>query len=227
MGGELNTNIAFLFDNDGVLIDSSEFHWQSWQLLMEEEPSLKMDRDQFIHGFGKRNDLILKEIFPNAPEEKRRAWAERKEELFRQCARGKISLLPGMERFLKEIEKAGIPRIIASSTPVENLEMYIHSTVLGNYFEHYLSAEEVAHGKPYPDIFLAAAKQLGFDPKDCIVVEDAPAGIEAGKAAGAFVVALETTHTKESLSDYDMIYASPSELDLQEILKAFTVWKKA
>ncbi len=219
-------DVAFLFDNDGVLIDSSELHWQSWVLLMEEEPELKMTHDQFKEGFGKRNDLILQELFPHISKEKHQTWAVRKEELFRKCARGNISLLPGMETFLKAVVEAQIPHIIASSTPKENLELFISSTVLRDYFENYLSAEQVALGKPAPDIFVAAAAHIGFDPADCIVVEDAPAGIASGKAAGAFVVALETTHCKELLSDYDLIYPTPAELNLQEILQAFTLWKK-
>ncbi len=218
--------VAFLFDNDGVLIDSSEFHWESWQLLMEEEPDFEMNHQQFLAGFGKRNDLILRELVPHLSKERRIAWAERKEALFRQCARGKIALLPGMEPFLREVVAAKIPHIIASSTPPENLDMFISSTVLGNYFEHYISAEEVAHGKPAPDVFIAAAHHLGFDPTDCIVFEDAPSGIEAGRGAGAFVVALATTHKKESLSNYHLIYPEASALDLQEILSAYTVWKK-
>ncbi len=219
-------HVAFLFDNDGVLVDSSELHWQSWIMLMEEDPAVVMNRTQFTSVFGKRNDLILKEIFPDVSEAKREEWARRKEELFRECARGKIQLLPGMEAFLQKIVEAKIPHIIASSTPIENLEMFLTSTVLGNYFEHYLSAEQVAHGKPAPDVFIAAAKMIGFDPADCIVIEDAPSGIAAGKKAGAFIVALETTHSKEELSDYDLIYPSPSDLNLQEILQAFTLWKK-
>lgn len=219
-------NVALLFDNDGVLIDSSALHWDSWVLLMQEEPSFKIAHDQFIHAFGKRNDLILKELYPTISSIKRQEWALRKEELFRKIARGKISLLKGMELFLQTVLEAGIPHIIASSTPTENLKMYIESTILGTYFEHYLSAETVAHGKPAPDIFIAAAHHLGFDPSDCIVIEDAPAGIESGKRAGCFVVALETTHKKENLTDYDLIYPTPERLDLQEILEAFTFWKK-
>lgn len=218
--------VAFLFDNDGVLIDSSELHWQSWLHLMSEQPDLKMTRQQFVESFGKRNDLILKELVPHVSKEKRREWAERKEAIFREQAQDKIQLLPGMESFLKTIVNAKIPRIIASSTPRENLDMFISSTVLGNFFQEYLSAEQVPHGKPAPDIFIAAASKIGFDPSDCIVLEDSPAGIEAGKNAGAFVVALETTHKKELLSDYDLIYPTPADLDLQEILNAFTVWKK-
>ncbi len=218
-------NVAFLFDNDGVLIDSSESHWQSWQLLMQEEPDFFINKEMFIKSFGKRNDLILKEIAPHVSREIRKGWAKRKEELFRECARGNISLLPGIEDFLKEIQTAQIPHIIASSTPPENLQMFLSSTVLGNYFTLWISAEEVAHGKPAPDVFIAAANRLGFDPNQCIVLEDAPAGLRAAKEAGCFVVALETTHNKEELSPYDLIYPSGEDLDLQEILYLFNVWK--
>lgn len=213
--------VAFLFDNDGVLIDSSELHWESWRRLMQEEPRLEMTKEAFARTFGKRNDLILKELAPHISPETSKKLAERKEEIFRECARGKVELLPGMEEFLQTVQNAKIPHIIASSTPTKNLEMFLSSTVLGKYFEHFVSAEEVAHGKPFPDIFIAAAEHLGFAPHECIVIEDAPSGIEAGKAAGCFVVALETTHAKERLSNYDLIYPSAADLDLQEILNAF------
>ena len=213
--------VAFLFDNDGVLIDSSELHWRSWQMLMQDEPSLNMDKNAFEGSFGMRNDLILQRLAPHVSAEKRTVWAEKKERLFREIAKGTITLLPGMEAFLVQVVEAQIPHIIASSTPIANLELFIQTTVLGKYFDKYLSAEQVAHGKPAPDIFIAAAHHLGFDPKECVVFEDAPAGIEAGRAAGCFVVALETTHSKEQLAHYDLIYPSAHALDLQEILEAF------
>jgi HAD superfamily hydrolase (TIGR01509 family) len=214
-------SVAFLFDNDGVLIDSSALHWRSWQMLMAQVPDFKMDKQGFESSFGMRNDLILQRLLPDASPQTRKQWGEQKEELFRQIAKDTITLLPGMEPFLAKVVAAHIPHIIASSTPLANLEMYINSTVLGKYFEHYLSAEQVAHGKPAPDIFIAAAHHLGFDPKQCIVFEDAPAGIQAGKAAGCFVVALATTHRAEQLSDYDLIYPSAHELNLSQILNAF------
>jgi HAD superfamily hydrolase (TIGR01509 family) len=219
-------SVAFLFDNDGVLIDSSALHWKAWQRLMQEDAHFKMDETGFIKGFGKRNDLILKEAAPYATVEKHKHWADRKEKLFRECARGNVSLLPGMEAFLKKVSQSNIPRIIASSTPRENLEMYIESTVLGQYFSDFLSGEEVNHGKPAPDIFIAAAHRLGFEPANCIVFEDAPAGVMAGKAAGCFVVALETTHVRQQLAGYDLVYPSAEALDLDEILHTFFTKKK-
>lgn len=214
-------NIGFLFDNDGVLIDSSALHWRAWQLLMEEDRSFHIDHEMFLKGFGKRNDLILRDAVPGSTEHQRNIWAKRKEELFRQIARREIQLLPGMESFLKEVKKKEIPRIIASSTPIENLKMFLSSTVLGNYFDGFVSAEEVKHGKPAPDVFLEGAKRLGLDPRKCIVLEDSPAGLEAGRAAGCFVIALATTHSKNELEGYDLLYASPKEMRLPEILSAF------
>lgn len=217
--------VAFLFDNDGVLTDSSALHWESWQGLMREAPELQMDYEAFLSGFGKRNELILREVMPESSAAERAAWAEKKELLFRARAAGSIGLLPGMEAFLQSLVAAEIPRIIASSTPVANLEMLLESTVLGKYFTDFVSGEQVALGKPAPDIFIAAAAQLGFAPSDCIVVEDAPVGIAAGKAAGAFVVALETTHRGSTLQGYDLLYPSPKALQLQDILDAFTRWQ--
>lgn len=219
-------SVAFLFDNDGVLIDSSELHWRSWQMLMEDDPHITMDKQSFETSFGMRNDLILQRVAPQASPEAHTQWAEKKEKHFRTLAESEITLIPGIEAFLSQVVLAKIPHIIASSTPVANLELFLSSTVLGEYFDAYFSADQVAHGKPAPDIFIAAAHHLGFEPNQCVVFEDAPAGIQAGKAAGCFVVALATTHTQEQLSDYDLIYPSAHELNLQEILIAFDQWEK-
>jgi HAD superfamily hydrolase (TIGR01509 family) len=218
--------VAFLFDNDGVLVDSNALHWQSWQLLMKEEPTLQMNEKQFVHMFGKRNDRILQELAPHVPAETRKSWAEKKEEIFRREAKQSITLIPGIVPFLQGVLSAKIPHIIASSAPLANLELFLTATSLGNYFEHYISAESVAQGKPAPDVFVAAAHQLGFTPCQCVVFEDAPAGIKAGKAAPSFVVALETTHPAEELYEADLIYPSAHDLDLAEILAAFTKWSK-
>ncbi|MEZ5315524.1 MAG: HAD family phosphatase [Chlamydiales bacterium] len=213
--------IGFLFDNDGVLIDSRELHWESWMRLMEEDPTFKITRKEFIESFGKCNDLILQTSFPHVSKIQHIEWAKQKEKFFRTFAFNNLSLLPGMEAFLQKVITAAIPHTIASSAPRENLEMCLNSTPLGRYFDSYLSGEEVEHGKPAPDIFIAAAKQLGYSPCDCVVFEDAPAGITAGRTAGAFVVALETTHKREALFGYDLIYSSTEKLDLEEILDAF------
>ncbi len=214
------SQVGLLFDNDGVLVDSSELHWLSWEKLMEEDPSFQMTKEQFVAGFGKRNEHILRDVAAEDGE-KHVAWAKRKEEHFRDCAHGSITLLPGIEQFLQQVKAKQMPRIIASSTPVANLEMYLETTALGDYFDAYVSGEQVAEGKPAPDIFLAAAKRLGIPPERCIVFEDAPAGIQAGKSAGCFVVALATSYPAQELENYDLLFQTPHELDLEAVLQHF------
>jgi len=216
--------VGLLFDNDGVLIDSSELHWYSWELLMREDPSFVMEHEQFVRGFGKRNDLILQDVQLKASQEQKEKWAVRKEELFREYAKERITLIPGIEAFLQEVARAKIPRIIASSTPIANLKMFLKCTPLGQYFDRFVSAEQVAHGKPFPDVFLEAARVLNMPPERCIVFEDAPAGVTAGKKAGSFVVALGTTHAGQELTEADLFYPSPHALRLPEILNAHQQW---
>src|SRR3990167_2060814 len=116
---------GFLFDNDGVLLDTTELHWRSWQLLMQEEAHFAMTRAQFTQGFGKTNKLILDETLPSAPAEQKRRWSERKEQLFRELVRAEgVQLIEGMDPFLQQVKEVGIPRIIASSTPAANLELF-------------------------------------------------------------------------------------------------------
>lgn len=218
--------IAFLFDNDGVLVDSTEYHWAAWDALMQEFPELAMSKKDFSACFGKRNDLILQEVAPYLDKKVRTMLALRKEEIFREIAANRVKLIPGIEPFLIELQKEGVARIIASSAPLKNLEMFVTVTPLHRYFDQYLSAEEMKHGKPAPDIFLAAAKALRYRPKHCIVIEDAPAGIVAGKRAGCFVIALGTTHKKEELVDANLYYSTASELDLTTVTKAFERWQK-
>lgn len=218
--------VGFLFDNDGVLVRSEKFHWLAWQQLCTEEGKTYINHDSFLQGFGKRNDLILEEAVPELTVEERVKLAERKEELFRNLARGNVCLLDGMERFLQEIQKEKVPCIIASSTSRENLEMYLSTTPLGRYFDNFVSAEEVSRGKPHPDVFLAAAKRLRIDPCNCVVFEDAPAGVKAGKKAGCFVVGLLTTHKEEKMKECDLIVEDPSHLHLPFIMEAFGRWQK-
>lgn len=214
----MNQTLGFLFDNDGVLIDSQEFHWRAWQELMQKKNNFFLDEKTFLATFGKRNDLILRPIFSQASDKEIDDIAKEKEAIFRSLIKGNIKLLPGMENFLEQLKEKKVPRIIASSTPIANLKLFLSDTILGKYFDHFVSAEEVAHGKPYPDVFLEGAKRINLKPEKCIVIEDAPVGIEAGKRAGCFVIALETTHSKESLTKADLIYKGPSDLNFEKII---------
>ncbi len=212
---------AFLFDLDGVLIDSKKFHYEAWAYLSKENPLLTMDFEKFAQTFGMRNEEILNLYLKNATPELVRKAGIRKEELFRECCKDNIQLLHGMQHFLEAIKKANLKRIIASSTPLKNLEFFLRETVLGDYFDFFVSAEEVKWGKPSPDVFLEAAKRLKVDSSDCIVLEDSPHGLVAARHAGCFVVALETTTNERLLHPRDALYKSPKDLNITDLLNKY------
>jgi HAD superfamily hydrolase (TIGR01509 family) len=209
---------GLLFDLDGVLVDTGEYHWQAWKWLATEEPRFKMSHDDFLRSFGQRNEEILGRLLPSYSVEEHQALADRKEALFRKEIAGKIELLPGVERFLQQVVDKGLPRTIASSTPPENLHFMLAETRLGFYFDQYVSGAEVTLGKPAPDVFLEGARRLGLPAGDCIVFEDAPVGLQAGKAAGCYLVALATTHPRDELEGYDVIVDSLGNLSLENLL---------
>jgi beta-phosphoglucomutase len=216
---------GLLFDMDGVLIDSREFHWQSWQILQKEEPRLTFTHETFLAGFGMTNEGILKKMLPETTPEERQKLADKKEAHFRELCQGKLTLLPGMESFLQDVQKHNIPRIIASSAPKKNLNFFLENTALSQYFDSFVSGEEVEHGKPAPDVFLKAASRLQLSPNQCIVLEDSPSGLAAGRAAGCFVAAFATTNAIPHLIPCDILYSSPKDLHLSELIRSWNEWK--
>jgi len=189
-----------IFDWDGVVIDSSAQHEKSWELLAEEIQK-PLPPGHFKAGFGKKNQEIIPNLlcWSDDPEEIRRL-GERKEELYRELVREQgVSVLPGARELLVALQKASIPRSVGSSTPRSNLDAIFAATGLGELFTEVVSADDVTNGKPAPDVFLLAASRLGFEPADCLVIEDAHVGIEAARRAGMKVLAVATTNPIEEL----------------------------
>lgn len=190
-----------VFDWDGVLVDSSRAHERSWELLADEN-GLTLPPDHFERGFGMRNEVIIPTLLhwtEDASEIRRLSL--RKEALYREIVDAEgLTALPGVTVFLDRLEHDRIPRIIASSTHRENIACGLQAAGLSRYFEACVTSEDVAHGKPDPDVFLKAAERLGAPPASCVVFEDTPAGIEAGLRAGMHVVAVTTTHPAAKLA---------------------------
>lgn len=211
-----NSIRAVIWDLDGVIIDSAGEHRRAWQRLAREEGVIFTDVD-FWSTFGQRNDDILAAKWgPLAPDEAQ-ALADRKEEYYRELIRETAVPLPGAMELMRGLYEAGFVQALASSTPVENIRLI--SDILG--LEHYLSAlvsgETVPHGKPAPDIFLAAAKALGIAPANCLVIEDAVAGIEAAHAAGMRCIAVAGNRDLPGLRKAELMVRSLTEVDVEDI----------
>jgi beta-phosphoglucomutase len=185
-----------LWDLDGTLIDSAGHHWTAWRDTLAGEGRAVTPAD-FASSFGKRNDEILRELFgPGLAAEWMERVAETKERSYRRLLREQgIELLPGALAWFERLRAAGWKQALASSAPRPNIDAVFEGLApLGWYLECVVSADEVGRGKPDPAIFLEAARRLGLPPARCVVVEDAPAGIEGARRAGMRSIGVLSEH---------------------------------
>lgn len=192
----MKKNICVLFDMDGVMIDTEPQYDKFWKHAADRYSIGIPNFEKIIKGTTLPN--ILKKYFSEYTE------AER-DELVKDIDKFEASMtypeIPGSVNFVNKLKEQGIKvGLVTSSTDTKLIGVYrdMHFDTL---FDTIVSAARVVHGKPAPDCFLLAAKDLGVDPKDCIVFEDSYAGVEAGIAAGMKVIGLSTTHPADTLVD--------------------------
>jgi HAD superfamily hydrolase (TIGR01509 family) len=185
-----------LWDLDGTLVDSAGHHWIAWHDTLAAFGRSVTPGD-FTSSFGKRNDEILHELFGHGIEAE---WIERvseaKEQAYRRRLRAQgLELLPGALAWLERLRSSGWRQALASSAPRPNIDAVFESIApLGRYLDMVVSADEVGRGKPDPAIFLEAARRLSLPPGRCIVVEDAPAGLEGARRAGMRAIGVLSEH---------------------------------
>lgn len=182
-----------IFDMDGVLVDSAEAHYRSW-LALAAEIGKSVSRERFAETFGRTNRDIIPLLLGPVSEDRCEALSRRKEVLYRESIRAAPPIAAGAPALLRELNRAGFRLAVGSSGPKENVELIVNALQAESLFSALVTAEDVTRGKPAPDVFLAAASRLGLAPGRCVVIEDAPAGIAAARAAGAISVALLSTH---------------------------------
>lgn len=207
---------AVIWDMDGVIIDSAEEHRQAWQRLAHEESVHFSDAD-FWSTFGRRNDDIITLVWGAQSPERLRALADRKEAYFRALIRETAAPLPGSIELLRGLHEAGFAQALASSAPVENIRLISDVLGLGHFLTALVSGETVAHGKPAPDIFLKAAGELGIVPTQCLVIEDAVAGVQAAHAAGMRCIAVAGDRDLPGLREAELMVKSLTEVDVEQV----------
>jgi beta-phosphoglucomutase len=174
-----------LWDLDGTLADSREFHWRAWRETMR-EAGVEITEAQFLASFGQRNDAILsKWLGGPVAADRIREIGDAKEALYRRFVQDEgITPLPGAVEWLERLHREHWRQAIASSAPRLNVEVMTRVLGFTDSLGALVGAEDVQRGKPDPDVFLAAASKLGVAPPRCVVVEDAAAGIEAARRGG-------------------------------------------
>jgi len=218
---------ACVFDLDGTLVDNMGIHADAFATFAERHglpPLSPADRHALD---GKRNSEIFPVIFgrPLAVEEWR-AYEDEKEAVYREISAGRLSAVPGLHRLAAALSAHGIPIAVATSAPRQNVEHTLRELGLASFTGCIVRGDEVAHGKPAPDVFLEAARRLGVPPDACLAFEDAPVGLEAAQRAGMRVVGLATSFTAATL---ERLAARPELIvrDYDEFLAREGAWLTA
>ena len=181
----INKPRAVLWDMDGTLLDSANYHWLSWREVLAKE-GFDLTRERFLESFGRRNDATLRGYFGDEfpPSEVERISAI-KEARYREMVRTQgVELLPGVAHWLQRLKVDGWRQALASSASLLNVVAILDGLRIADLFDATVSAEDVQTGKPDPEVFLVAAARVSAPAARCVVIEDAPAGIQAARLAG-------------------------------------------
>lgn len=203
---------AVLWDMDGVLVNTGELHYRSWKLALG-EVGKSFTREQFTSTFGMNNAGILETIFgENLTPDLYEKISNRKETSFREMVKGNAELLPGADTLLDKFKSLGMKQAIASSAPQKNIDVLVRELKIGKYFDVLVSGTGMP-GKPDPTVFLLTAQKVNAEPDNCIVIEDAIAGIEGARRAGMKCIAVTTTNPAETLMDADFVVETLEMID--------------
>jgi HAD superfamily hydrolase (TIGR01509 family) len=212
--------LGIIFDFNGVIINDERFHEQSWREMYQDKQFTEEDMQK--HIFGKREKEIF-EFVVGRPlsEEELSLLSDNRIEIVKKLLSQGIAPTPGLIPFLQLLQDSKIDYIIATSSRKPYIRYILELLQLTGSFSQTITAEDVAHGKPNPEVFLKAAAKIQKDPKHCVVFEDTHSGIEAAKRAGMKVVALTTTHPQESVQDADLIVPDFTTINLEVLTKLF------
>jgi beta-phosphoglucomutase len=217
--GESDHLMGVIFDLDGVLVNTGWAHKQSWYDLAEKE-GFSMTDEFFYSTFGMQNYQIIpmllgREAFSGEVGR----LSDWKEQRYRKLIAEKLVPSEGAKSLLIDLKSTDFLLAVGSSAPRANLDLVLERTDLQNYFDAYVSGEDVTNGKPAPDTFLKAAEKLSLGANRCVVVEDAVQGVEAGKVAGMQVVAVTTTRKRVDLQRADIIVDSLAQLQARQFIE--------
>ena len=207
---------AFIFDLDGVLTDTSEYHFLAWERMADEEgiPFTREDNEK-LRGVSRRAslELILKDR--SLPEDKMQELMDRKNRYYNEFIKNisEEDLLPGALSILEELRSRQFRLALASAS--KNAPQVVEGLGIAPYFDAIADGNSVEKTKPAPDLFLYAADKMGVPPEYCLVVEDAEAGITAAQRAGMYTIGIGP---EERVGAADYVYPSVAEIRLEDII---------
>jgi beta-phosphoglucomutase family hydrolase len=211
---------AVVWDLDGVIADTAAYHYLAWRDVFKER-GVAYTKEEFMPYFGRRHDSIIKSVLGDLPPEEIDAINEEKQRNYRRLVAQNIRAMPGVIALVKSLHENGIKSAIASSAVPENIELILQGLGIADCFQAIVHGMEVKEGKPSPQIFLLAAKRLKVPPGNCVVIEDAIAGVAAARRAGMKCIAVTNSHAKEALKDADLVIDSLEKIGVNDSEKLF------
>jgi len=211
---------AVLWDMDGVILFSNPVHIASWEKVADRH-GLHFTLQDLHQVYGKTNDVVIPYLIKTPlSKEQSAAISDEKDILFQKLIRDQAEYLPGVKHWLSLFKENGIRQGLASSGSIGNITTVLESLQALPYFDVVMSGASYP-SKPAPDLFRMVAEQLGADPSECLVIEDAVAGVQAARAAGMHCVAVTTTNPPEALAAADLVLKDLELLNKQHILEMF------
>ena len=206
---------AAIFDLDGVICFTDKYHYLAWKALADEE-NIYFDEkiNNRLRGVSRMESLeiILERAYKVYTDEEKVAMATKKNDIYKELLNAFPADLPeDVAKTLKGLKEGGVKIAIGSSS--KNARTILNQIGLGDAFDEISDGNNISNSKPDPEVFQKAAEMLGLDPKDCLVVEDAKAGIAAAKAGG-----FDCTGIGEAAEDADTTYPIQKTSDLLEIV---------
>ena len=217
---------AAIWDMDGVIADTAPYHFKAWREVFQKR-GVNFTEEDFKRNFGQRNDTIIRNTLGGSisPSEVD-VVASEKEENFRRRIGQNVKPLPGAVELIRLLKERGVKMAIASSAPIENIQLVSRGLGINNYFQAIVWGREVTEGKPSPLGFLLAAKKLEVEPRNCVVIEDAIAGVTAAKRAGMKCLAVTNTHSRMSLMEADLVVDTLEAISVDDLVGLFNSTKE-
>lgn len=215
---------AVAFDLDGTLIDNNQFHFITWQEFYRRR-NRELTMEEYKASFnGRTMTDCVKYVFQqrdmSAQEIER--YTNEKESLYREIYAAHIKPIPGLLALLELLDQAQIPMVIATSGIQDNIDFLFSHIPIKRYFKRVIKGSDITHGKPHPEMYQLAAKELGLPAEKCIAFEDATVGITSAGGAGMKVIALTTTHTPEELTGADWIVKDYEGIRMEQLRQLFS-----
>src|SRR6056297_1515153 len=212
---------AVIFDMDGVIVDSNPVHKRILHEFCKKYGKKLSDNYIRENLFGRTNQEWIPNVFGPLTDEQIEILADEKETLFRKQFNPKKYVVPGFIDFLNLIKQEEIQTVVATSAPPENVDYILDELSIKNLFEAVLDSSHFTKSKPHPEPYLKGAKTVGSSIHNCIVFEDSISGVKSGLSAGAKVVGITTTHTRDELNLCQLVIDDFTKIitsDLEKLL---------